>query len=309
MSSIGTKLGVVMGAGVIAMGVLALRSSPDELREETAKGTVDHLKQAPTALRGVSTPPPDTSQRDFEDAMKRGDVAAMNATLARGASATGLLASAVATGKVEVVRVVLDHESVTDDEDGATTELLAADAHPAITKLLLARGAREATLREAIAHQASNAVTRILAKSVTKRDLATGLAALTETSFTDKAAHQRIAVAVLGAGADPNGSDPDDGGTTSFMSQNVSGCTFGDSEPCKVGFVKLLADHGGRLSSADMKSAMLSTVGRPLLDALASAKLECNALAEVKESGPYDADEQKALDRLSKLKRSADCAK
>jgi uncharacterized protein len=150
------KLGVVAVLALMTAGVLAARG-------RVASGEPAALSaESPSSdpARGVA--PNVVMVDDLEPVFEPASVApAPQAPPAARPS----LAAAVRTGSVAEVRKALEGGGdVHEDEDAAVPPLLEADAHADVTALLLAQGAKEPELVDAVRLSAPNAVSRLLAK-------------------------------------------------------------------------------------------------------------------------------------------------
>lgn len=113
------------------------------------------------------------------DAVVAGDLARVKALHDKGVHLDGTLAVAARTGKVELVKWLLDNGvDPHENEHSTQSPLLVSDAHADVAKLLLDRGAAEPSMEDAIREPAPNAVARILAKGADAS--ATILDAITE---------------------------------------------------------------------------------------------------------------------------------
>jgi ankyrin repeat protein len=145
---------------------VAPRASPPE-----PGAKVDKAEKAP--------PPVDPHDPAIVDAVAAGDLARIASLHEKGVRLEGTLAIAARTGKAQVVRLLLDAGVDPHENEGSTqAPLVVGDAFPAVTKLLLERGALEPSIDDAIREPAPNAVERILAKGADAN--ATLLDAVTE---------------------------------------------------------------------------------------------------------------------------------
>jgi ankyrin repeat protein len=221
-------------------------------------------------------------------AVGEGDLATMEKLYTKGMALDGTLHTAAETGNRAVVEWLLEHEAdVHDAESEAEAPILAADAHPEIVKLLLARGANEPDLSTAAIAGAPNAVSRLLAKHVpvNPTDGTTPLYdALSSTMATP--ANRRIIVdRLLAAGADPNTGE----GLMTPIAVAIGQCEPAEDgtpsqkagPPACVGFIQALAARGARVSPEALGSALEvpEPVRAQVIDAVLSARLEPGATA------------------------------
>jgi len=188
--SAGAKLFVVVGAGLVAVGLLSARTRWQKPQPAVANATT--LTQAgalppsaevkPAATERPAPPPapveppsrtgPTAADRTaFLEAVEGGELATVKALHEKGVGVSGTLASAARSGNVEVLAYLLEQGlDVHEDEDVTTPPLLLADDHPKAAALLLAKGAKEVSVARAAAAGAPKAVSRVLAKGGSAND-------------------------------------------------------------------------------------------------------------------------------------------
>jgi ankyrin repeat protein len=165
-SSAPVKIVVVCAVGLLALGGASL------LRNRQAPVIPTKTTSADTQQTPPPPPPPqkretrvDPNDPAIVDAVAAGDLVRVKALHDKGVHLDGTLAVGARTGKVEVVRWLLDNGVDVHENEGSTqSPLILSDAHADVAKLLLDRGAAEPKIEDAIREPAPNAVTRILAK-------------------------------------------------------------------------------------------------------------------------------------------------
>jgi hypothetical protein len=167
-SSALAKIGVVILAGGAVIGVLQLRhKDPPKPATPTATTVTTAQVDAPQTAKPIEPARPTVNPNDpaFVDAAVAGDLAKVKALHAKGVSLEGTLAVASRSGNLELVTWLLDNGvDVHENEGSSMPPLIEADAHPDVVKLLLARGALEPSLADAVQASATATVTRLIAK-------------------------------------------------------------------------------------------------------------------------------------------------
>ncbi|HEY8075311.1 MAG TPA: hypothetical protein VIF62_14400, partial [Labilithrix sp.] len=174
-SSTPAKIVVVVGVGLFALGAASIYRKQSHPAPRVA--TVDVASPAVTPADTTQPPPKPVLKQDapaarvdpndpaIVDAVVAGDLARIASLHDKGVHLDGTLVVAARTGRLGVVKWLLDHGVDVHENEGSTqSPLLVADAYPDVTKLLLDRGAHEPSMEDAIREPAANAVERILGK-------------------------------------------------------------------------------------------------------------------------------------------------
>ena len=218
-------------------------------------------------------------------AVGEGDVATLEKLYTKGMPLDGTLQRAAETGNVAVVRWLLDHEAdVTENANEADAPILAADPHPEVVKLLLARGAVEPDLSVACIAGAPNAVSRLLAKHVSPnpKDGSTPLYDAIASTLATPENKRAIVEKLLAAGADPNAGE----GSSTPMAAAVATCEAAEEKatgapPACLPLIRALAARGARVGAEALETAIgLAEPARgPVLDAVLGGRLDPGATA------------------------------
>jgi ankyrin repeat protein len=166
MGSALTKILVVVGVGGAVLGGLRLvgrAEAPHVAAREPARAVE-------TAREAVVDPPRtkreapawgEADQVALVTAARAGDRATVEVLAGKGVPLDGTLALAAASGNASLCTYLLDHGvDVHEGEGTISAPVLLADAHPEVTKVLLARGAAEPPLDDAITAKALRAIGR-----------------------------------------------------------------------------------------------------------------------------------------------------
>jgi ankyrin repeat protein len=236
-----------------------------------------HAPHQPEAKRELRAPP---VPRDFSEAVSRGDLATMNRLYKPGMTLDGMLSIAVSANRRPIVLWLLDHGAdVHEFEDTVNAPLLMADDYPAISSLLLDRGAMDPSLATAAEAGAVGSVSRLLARheAVNTVDGSPLVAAVLSRQTAET---KRVIVdKLLAAGADPNrisdGASP--------LAAAVRACDAMASEAsgdCRT-IIFLLVRHGARVKGDALVAAFErdETIRDDVLAAVLSAPLERGATA------------------------------
>ncbi len=282
----GFKLMVVVGVGAVIVGLAVAKaklSGPTPTAQPVSSASVSSVATAPSAITSASAPPvvsaeppkPTTADRAaLLEAAAAGDLPKVQALHEKGVSLSDTLAPAARSGKLDLVRWLLDHGvDPHEDEDAAVSPLLEAEEHEAIAAVLLSRGVKEPTLLKAIDARAPKTVARLLAsKKVdpnTKRD--DGEPALhAAIGAGDGAKRTAIVKALLDAGAK---AEILDGGAAGLVTETALDAAIHKAEDGSEGavdVVKLLAaktpiDRDAMMIAAGMHSTQRDAVMDALL--------------------------------------------
>lgn len=201
------KLGVVLLLGGAALGILHFKKKepPKPAPTETTQAVTD-AKPAEPSQRQASQPKPAIDPHDpaIVDAATAGDLAKVKALHEKGVPLDGLLGVAARSGNAALVQWLLDSGvDVHEGEGSPLPPLLEADKHPEVVKLLLAKGAAEPPLDDAIDAAALNAIARIVAKETPSH--ADIVRAIDATARGDAKKDTRLLTAVFSHGAHVDG--------------------------------------------------------------------------------------------------------
>jgi ankyrin repeat protein len=222
-------LGVVLsGAAMVALaGVI----EPDPSRLKRASLPPPSAPSVPAEThaagsdeaRKVPEVPP-----GFLDAVRTGDRARMNALYVRGVPLDGMLSIAAGAGQKGAVEWLLARGANIHEFEGTfEAPILRADRYPEVVSMLLARGAKEATLSVAATAGAPAAIDRLLeAHAPVNPRGASPLYEALATTRLELGPKRRIVDRLLAAGADPE----HEATTSSPLGAAVTNCT-GSSEP------------------------------------------------------------------------------
>ncbi len=256
----------------------------------------DHPYEPISRLDGVA----DSKNVDaaFISAVARGDIPAMEKLYRKEMSKSEMLSAAAESGDTATVEWVLAHGAdIHEAEDTPHAPVLMADEHADVVSLLLARGAREASLAAAAQAGAANSVDRLLTMKMpvnpsTASPLSSAIASTRMTGDKKK----RIIEKLFAAGAEANRDGvADDGTSLRALTAAVGACQpnmdlvdypaqLDTPEDC-IPILRLLVRHGARadgdtLISALSPATLLHEAAHDgMVEAVLSARLEPGATA------------------------------
>lgn len=303
--SAASKVAVVIGIGVVAIGLAALRAryvappSPRPDRVAMAAGVSPSGPATDAANRGRGDPAESPAPADDKPsrpagptradrsallvACGEGDQAGVEALHAKGVNLDGSLGNAATSGNAALVGWLLGHGvSAKEDAELSVPPLLLADQHDGVVNVLLARGAPEPTLAKAVAVAAPRAVARLLAKgSSASSKTAEGEPVLMVAVRDSAGAKRRMIVdALLKAGADPNVKHDEETPLGIAVASAVAHADESEKTGDRaIDIVTKLVAKGAKVGGDALVSAMTADEERrgAVLDVLLAGTLERNA--------------------------------
>lgn len=210
--SAGFKLIVLGGVGALVVGGFLIKNKLGGDSTPPANSTTAQSAQVrPSATPAASsTTPPKATSADraaLFDAASAGDLAKVQALHAeKNVALNGTLAFAAKSGSVPLLTWLIDHGvDVHEDEDATIPPLLEADDNDGVVSFLLARGAKEVTLVQAVHAQAPKAVARLIAKKADANGKTDGGASALHAAITSGNGAKRTTIvkSLLDGGAKP----------------------------------------------------------------------------------------------------------
>lgn len=168
----------------------------------------------------------------FVVAVRTGDLGSMKRLYEPGMPLYGMLSLAAEKGDEHVVRWLLDHEAnVQENARSEQSPVLLADEHPAVVKLLLARGVPDPPLEVAAGACAINAVTRRLAAKDDPNPRSASPLAEALASPRPYPKKKAVVAALLAAGADMRVVTTNTSSNTDPLAAALSACAIVAPEP------------------------------------------------------------------------------
>jgi ankyrin repeat protein len=189
-SSFGKLAVVVLVGGGVVFALSALKRETPAPTTTAAAGTAPAGVTHRVDARGATTAPapardkPAVNPHDpaVIDAAAAGNLDGVKALADKGVLLDGTLGVAAHSGNAELVGWLLDHGvDPHEGETGTAAPLLEGDAYPTVAAALLAHGAAEPSLEDAVVERAPACVTRLVGKGADPHDqLARGVSQVRE---------------------------------------------------------------------------------------------------------------------------------